>query len=144
MQAAHIRLTAPHQGPAVIPGLRERKGHAMTELVYPKCANDICARPMRPRGTSAESAPGTVAMGHKGQCKSCGQPRVKARRARQPLQHTPQDPRVAYTASGLNSYLARRYARGVPPEAAPSIPSRTVMAEVISFPIRADQELAAA
>lgn len=114
----------------------------MTERTYPKCVSEICAQPMRPRGTTAESAPGTVAMGHKGLCKSCVQPRVKPRRARR--QRPSEDARVAYAASGLQSFMARRYARGVPPETNPSFPSRTVLAEVIALPVRADQELVAA
>lgn len=116
----------------------------MTERNYPKCVNDVCARPMRPRGATAESAPGTVAMGHKGQCKTCVQPRVKARRPRQARQPHTGDIRAAYTLRGLESYLAGRYARGVPPEGNVSVPTRAVMADVIDLPVRADRELVAA
>lgn len=111
---------------------------------YPLCVNDVCARPMRPRGVAAEAAPGTVAMGHKGQCKTCVQPRVRARRPRQSRQRSSEAERVAYAASGLASFLSRRYARGVPPEGIPLAPSRVVLAEVIALPVRAERELAVA
>ncbi|MCC3299770.1 hypothetical protein [Arthrobacter caoxuetaonis] len=43
-----------------------------------KCSN--CSRPMRPRGVLKKEAPGTVAWGHSGQCKSCIQPNTTAAR----------------------------------------------------------------
>jgi hypothetical protein len=116
----------------------------MAERTYPICANEVCARPMRPRGAAAEAFPGTVAMGHKGQCKTCVQPRVRARRERPVQRRNSAEERVTYAASGLQSFLARRYARGIPPEATPSFPSRTVLADVIVMPAPADRELVAA
>lgn len=43
-----------------------------------KCSN--CSRPMRARGVLKKEAPGTVAWGHSGQCKSCIQPNTTAAR----------------------------------------------------------------
>jgi hypothetical protein len=83
-------------------------------------------------------------MGHKGLCKTCVQPRVRARRPHPPRPRGSEDVRVAYAASGLESFLARRYARGVPPEPTPSIPRRTVLAEVTALPVAPVRELVAA
>jgi hypothetical protein len=118
----------------------------MAERNFPKCVNDDCGRPMRPRGASAEAVPGTVAMGHKGQCKTCVQPATRARRPRQARQRHSEDVRVAYTVSGLESFLARRYARGVLPEATLSIAYRPApLADIIALPApAAERELVAA
>ena len=95
----------------------------MPEPTYIRCVNPTCAKPMRPRGYTAEMAPGTVAMGHKGMCKTCVQPRrePKPRVARRPPARATEGARVAHTVKGLEAFYARRYARGVPPEAAASI-----------------------
>lgn len=117
----------------------------MAERNFPKCVNDECGRPMRPRGASAEAVPGTVAMGHKGQCKTCVQPATRARRPRQARLRSSEDVRIAYAVSGLESFLARRYARGVLPEESPSIAFRPALAVVIALPAAAaERELIAA
>lgn len=94
-----------------------------TETKYPLCAKPTCAKPMRPRGYTIEMAPGTVATGHKGQCKSCVQPRrePKPRTVRRPSVRPEESVRVAHVVRGLEAFYARRYARGVSPEAMPSI-----------------------
>lgn len=43
-----------------------------------KCSK--CSRCMRPRGVLKKDAPGTMAWGHSGQCKSCIQPNTTAAR----------------------------------------------------------------
>lgn len=95
----------------------------MSESTYNRCVNPTCARRMRPRGYTVEMAPGTVAMGHKGMCKSCVQPRrePKPRVARRPAVRPEEGARLDHMVRGLEAFYARRYARGVAPEASPSI-----------------------
>lgn len=94
----------------------------MSETNYPLCANENCGRSMRPRGYTAEMAPGTVAMGHRGECKTCVQPKPRRKSAtpriarRKPLSGA--DMRAADTLSGLEAFYSMRYARGVLPEGA--------------------------
>ncbi|HEX9225759.1 MAG TPA: hypothetical protein VF885_03750 [Arthrobacter sp.] len=95
----------------------------MPESTYNRCVNPTCDRPMRPRGYTVEMAPGTVAMGHKGMCKSCVQPRreSKPRAARRQPVRPEAGARTAHIVKGLEAFYARRYARGVAPEATASI-----------------------
>lgn len=92
----------------------------MSETNYPLCANEKCARPMRPRGYTAEMAPGTVAMGHRGECKTCVQPKPRRKSATPPIARRKKldgaDVRAADTLSGLEAFYGMRYARGVKPE----------------------------
>lgn len=92
----------------------------MTETNYPRCANEQCARPMRPRGYTAEMAPGTVAMGHRGECKTCVQPKPRRKSSTPPIARrkvlSGAEMRSADTLSGLEAFYQMRYARGVAPE----------------------------
>lgn len=78
---------------------------------------------MRPRGYTAEMAPGTVATSHNGQCKSCVLParEPKLRTARRVPVRQEESLRIAHMVRGLEAFYARRYARGVQPEPTPSI-----------------------
>lgn len=97
-----------------------KEKETMSEPSYPLCITETCGRPMRPRGYTAEMAPGTVAMGHGGCCKSCVQPKPRRKSSTPPikLRKPPGtiDARTAHTISGLQSFYAMRYARGVKPE----------------------------
>lgn len=95
----------------------------MTQPTYQRCKKETCRRPMRPRGYTVAMAPDTVAMGHKGMCKSCVQPRrePKERTGRRPVARPEESVRIAHMVRGLEAFYARRYARGVPPEAMPAI-----------------------
>lgn len=124
----------------------------MPELTYNCCINPSCARPMRPRGYTVEMAPNTVAMGHKGKCKSCVQPRrePKPRTERRQPVRPDESVRLAHTVKALESFYARRYARGVAPEATASIvytpaaPEHHLQLVPAIEATRAEQELQAA
>jgi hypothetical protein len=94
-----------------------------TETKYQLCKKPTCAKPMRPRGYTVEMAPGTVATGHNGQCKSCVQPKrePKPKTVRRQPVRPEESVRIAHMVKGLEAFYARRYARGVLPEAMPSI-----------------------
>lgn len=85
------------------------------ELIHGNCGD--CCRPMRKRGVPLEQAPGTMAYGQRGLCKSCAQPNN--------LNHVRKsaaagDERIDSAVHGLNRYFTRgRYARGIPPEPSP-------------------------
>ena len=94
----------------------------MSETNFPLCANAQCARPMRPRGYTAEMVPGTVAMGHRGECKACVQPKPRRKPATPPIPRrkalSGAEMRAADTLSGLEAFYQMRYDRGVKPEGA--------------------------
>jgi hypothetical protein len=115
----------------------------VTEPTYQRCKKDTCGRPMRPRGYTVQMAPGTVAMGHKGMCKSCVQPprEAKARTGRRPAVRPEESARIAHMVKGLEAFYARRYARGVPPEPVPSIAYAQPAATVTELRPPAHQDL---
>lgn len=112
----------------------------MPEPTYNRCVNESCARPMRPRGYTVEMAPGTVAMGHKGMCKSCVQPRrePKVRTARRRPVREEESVRISHLVKGLESFYARRYARGVAPEVNSSIVYAPATATVTELRVPAE------
>lgn len=108
---------------------------------YPLCNEEACGRPMRPRGYTVEMAPGTVAMGHGGACKSCVQPKPRRKSSTPPIARrkpaSGADLRAADTVAGLQAFYARRYARGVRQEKRSAYPAdfdRTSLPPVVSGP----------
>lgn len=85
------------------------------ELIHGDCT--CCNRPMRKRGVPLSDAPGTMAYGQRGLCKSCAQPSnlLYVRKSAEEG-----DERIDKVVHGLNNYFARgRYKRGIPPEPSP-------------------------
>lgn len=81
---------------------------------------------MRGRGVTREEAPGTVATGHSGMCKSDAQPNTAERRNRQrkrpsvrPVTPVPVEEQLDHAVAALQGWIARRHERGVPPEENP-------------------------
>lgn len=102
-----------------------------------------CGQPMRPRGYTRDMAPGTVATGHNGMCKSCVKPEgdESVPRTVRSVSRKPElEVRVEHAVKGLEAYYARRYARGVAPEAAPAIKWAGAGADVIQLRPAAAQD----
>lgn len=114
---------------------------------FPRCspseAGPGCGQPMRPRGYTRDMAPGTVATGHNRMCKSCVKPdedEAVPRTVRSVSRKPELEVRVEHAVKGLEAYYARRYARGVAPEAAPVIRWTGTGADVIQLRPAAAQD----
>lgn len=96
----------------------------MSTTSYPLCIK--CGRPMRGRGVTRDQAPGTVASGYSGMCKSDAQPNTAERRNRgrkrlsvRPATTVPAEEQLDRAVAALQGWIARRHGRGVPPEESP-------------------------